>query len=95
MTDERDGRESRTAAVLAWFLAHPSAWIGVRRLADIGGFAAWRTRVSDARQIVSDRGLGRIVWNEDSKDSQYRYLPAPPVVRQPTVQLPLFEAGRR
>jgi len=78
MKDELDRRANHTTAVLDLFLARPCDWIDVRTLADVGGFAAWRTRVSDARQIVTDRRCGAIEWNNQIKASAYRYVPAPP-----------------
>lgn len=75
MKDEIDRRASYTRAVLDLFLAHPFEWLDVRSLAQVGGFAAWRTRVSDARHIIHDRCSGTIEWNGLVKESAYRYVP--------------------
>ena len=65
----------------------PFEWVDVRTLADIGGFAGWRTRVSQARQIVADRRAGSIEWNHNIKASAYRYVP----VLVPSVQAQQME----
>lgn len=78
MKAEIERRASYTAAVLDLFLSRPFDWIDVRTLADIGGFAGWRTRVSQARQIVTDRQCGQIEWNGQIKASAYRYVPVLP-----------------
>ena len=75
MNAEIDRRVNYTTTVLDLFLARPCAWIDVRTLAEIGGFAAWRSRVSDARQIVNERRSGVIEWNNQIKSSAYRYVP--------------------
>ena len=65
-------------------------WVDVRTLAEIGGFAGWRTRVSQARGIVTDRRCGAIEWNHNIKASAYRYVPvlAP---RVPAQQMEMFQ----
>ena len=90
MKDELDRRATYTTAVLELFLSRPFAWIDVRTLAEIGGFAAWRTRVSDARQIVTDRRSGVIEWNNQIKASAYRYVPAV-APTPPAQQLEMFQ----
>jgi hypothetical protein len=76
MKDEIERRESYTAHVLDYFRARPNTWIDVHTLAYIGGFAAWRTRVSDARKTVKEDG-GDIEWNGSVRQSAYRYVPRP------------------
>lgn len=55
----------------------------MQELAQVGGFPAWRTRVSEARtriEAVSDlEPCGRIEWNHKTKTSAYRYLPYTPL----------------
>ena len=89
MKAEIERRASYTAAVLDLFLSRPFQWIDVRELADVGGFSGWRTRVSDARQIVTDRQCGAIEWNNQIKASAYRYVPVLPKPAPP-VQESLF-----
>lgn len=86
-------RSTLTDAVLQFFFARPYAWVEVRTLAEVGGFSAWRTRVSEARQRVHADHLGDIEWNNSQRASAYRYVP---VVRQaaPT-QSVLFEMAVR
>ncbi len=60
--------------VKALFLSKPNRWISVKELAKHGGFAAWRTRVSQVRTELEDSDAGTIQWNGDVKDSRYRYL---------------------
>ena len=90
MKAEIERRASYTAAVLDLFLSRPFDWIDVRTLAEIGGFAAWRTRVSDARQIVTDRQCGAIEWNNQIKASAYRYVPVLPKPT-PAQQMEMFQ----
>ncbi len=92
MKAEIERRASYTAAVLDLFLSRPFDWIDVRELAEIGGFSGWRTRVSESRQIVTDRRAGAIEWNNQIKASAYRYVPAPPepVAPRPAAQESLF-----
>lgn len=89
-TTEYARRATLTEAVLAYFLARPGVWVDVRTLAEIGGFAAWRTRCSDARIRLERDGLGTIRWNGKVKDSAYRYEPVIRPVAAPS-QRDLFE----
>ena len=77
-------RQSRTQAIMAYFRQHPGEWIGVHRLAHVGGFAAWRSRVSEARTAFETEGL-TIEWNHEQIDSAYRLRPIP-LGRDATVQ---------
>lgn len=90
MKPEIDRRASYTAAVLDLFLSRPYQWLDVRTLADVGGFSGWRTRVSDARQIVTDRRSGSIEWNNNIKASAYRYVPVL-VPSVPAQQMEMFQ----
>lgn len=74
MREELARRASNTQQVLAYFRARPGQWIGIHALAQVGGFAAWRTRVADSRRTVKQAG-GDIVWNGKIKDSAYMYTP--------------------
>jgi hypothetical protein len=60
--------------VLEFFREFPNEWLGVHQLAKVGGFAAWRTRVSEARELLKAEG-GDVLWNKDTKDSRYMYRP--------------------
>lgn len=75
MKAEIDRRASYTAAVLDLFLSRPYQWIDALEIAQVGGLLAWRTRISDARGIVTERRSGSIEWNHDIKASAYRYVP--------------------
>lgn len=68
-------RRTRTTDILELFKARPGVWIDVHELAHVGGFASWRSRVSEARQIVVQAGDGSIEWNNNSLDSAYRFVP--------------------
>jgi len=48
-------------------------------LQHVGGFCAWRTRVSNARQIIERDGLGQIEWNGKARESAYRFVQMVPV----------------
>ena len=69
-------RQSRTQAVMAEFRAHPGEWISVHRLAHVGGFAAWRSRVAEGRKLFEAEGL-TIEWNGIVLESAYRLRPMP------------------
>ena len=73
-------RQTYTAQVLALFRARPLQWIGVHELAQVGGFAGWRTRVSQARQVIRREG-GRLEWNKQTRTSAYRFIPYEPLGR--------------
>ncbi len=89
MSSEYARRASRTVAMLDLFTARPHVWIPADVLAQVGGFCAWRTRVSDARFRLEEERRGTVEWNGDVKASAYRYVPAVPVA-QPE-QASLFE----
>jgi len=57
------------------FLAHPNEWIDGRELAKIGGYAAWRTRLSECRQRFGMAIENRVTHHEDHTVSKYRYTP--------------------
>ncbi len=67
-------REGGNARIRALFLATPNKWIGVKKLATVGGFAGWRTRVSIVRRQLEAEDAGTIQWNRDPRNSMYRYL---------------------
>lgn len=87
MKDELDRRATLAKAVLELFRAHPLQWLEAGALAEAGGFCAWRSRVSDARQVVKREG-GDIVWNKDPRHSCYRYHPQAPQGRDAGEQVP-------
>ena len=84
-------RASLTTKVLEHFIERPFVWVDVRTLAEIGGFAGWRTRVSQARQIVTDRQCGAIEWNNQIKASAYRYVPVLVRPEQSAQQMEMFQ----
>ena len=67
-------RHTRNDRVKALFLSKPAKWISVKQLAKVGGFASWRTRVSEVRVQLERDDEGTIQWNQHVKDSRYRYL---------------------
>lgn len=69
-TNEHERRRSNTHAVYEFFRAHRNQWIDVHHLAQVGGFAAWRTRVSDARTLAEADG-DEILWNRNVRSSAY------------------------
>ena len=87
MKAEIERRASYTEAVLDLFLSRPFQWIDALEIAHVGGMLAWRTRISDARGIVTDRRCGSIEWNNNIKASAYRYVP----VLVPSVQAQQME----
>lgn len=75
MKEELARRKSNVEKLREFFLSKPLVWIGVHELARIAGFAAWRTRCSDCRQVIETAGLGTIRWNGNCRESAYRYEP--------------------
>jgi len=73
------GAASYQQRVETLFLSNPWVWIDWHRLAQVGGGAAWRTRVSDARRKFEQSSLGaidnRVVRHEDWTQSEYRFSP--------------------
>lgn len=80
MKTEIARQQTNTAKVWAHFQARPLQWIPARELATVAGFCAWRTRVSDARDLAKKDG-GDIVWNQKVRDSAYRFVPYVPLAR--------------
>ena len=72
-------RSTRTKAVLKLFLENPGTWLYPDTLAHVGGFCAWRTRVSNARHIIERDGLEQIEWNGKARESAYRFVQMVPV----------------
>jgi len=67
-------RQTRNEKVRALFLSKPNKWISALRQCVCAGFCSWRTRVSEVRVQLEAENAGTIQWNEDSRDSRYRYL---------------------
>ena len=64
-----------TERVRLLFLDRPGEWIDGCTLAAIGGYAAWRTRVSDCRTRYGMRIENEVETKPDLKISRYRYVP--------------------
>ena len=86
MKAEIQRRQGKTQAVIELFQLRPGVWIDAETLAKVGGFCAWRTRVSDARKALD----GSLEWNGDVRESAYRFVPQPPRVETPSVQMEMF-----
>lgn len=78
--NEINRRRTRTDAVLDLFRSRPLQWIGVHELAQVGGFAAWRSRVAEARGMI-EAGGGSLTWNKQVQDSAYMFTPYTPLGR--------------
>ncbi len=90
MKAEIQRRQGKTQAVMDLFALRPGVWIDVVALAKVGGFAAWRTRVSDARKAFEKDGLGTVQWNRQVRGSMYRFVPLPPKTEAPATQIEMF-----
>lgn len=73
-------RHGKRDDIIALFQSRPLQWIGIHELAHVGGFAAWRTRVSEARQELEAKD-GAVTWNEDCRNSAYMFTPYVPIPR--------------
>jgi hypothetical protein len=76
-------RRRRLDLILEYFISHPGEWIDVHTLAHVGGFAAWRSRVAEARVQLRDKGQGSIEWNGEQIESAYRFVPWIPLAGDP------------
>jgi hypothetical protein len=68
-------RRRRLDLILELFQSRPGQWISVHELARVGGFTAWRTRTSEARQQLVKAGAGTIEWNHEQIEGAYRFVP--------------------
>ena len=66
---------SLTERVRALFLSRPGEWLDGRAIAQVGGYAGWRTRVSDCRRKFSMQIENTVERHEDYTVSRYRYVP--------------------
>jgi hypothetical protein len=69
-----------TDRVMALFMANPGRWLDGHLIAREGGYAAWRSRISEARARGLDiRNRQRIVKTDGGtrlfKVTEYRYTP--------------------
>lgn len=78
-------RHSFTQQVLEYLTERPGIYVEAIRLEAIGGRQAWRTRLSEARQLLEARGEGTIKNRQRSKTdtegrrwtlSEYAFIPA-------------------
>lgn len=86
MKEELARRATNVDKVLSLFKSRPLIWIDVAEFMQIAGAMAWRTRISDARKIVTGEGgrieneLGRVVTDAGvAVTSRYRYVPYIPI----------------
>jgi hypothetical protein len=77
---------NRAQRVIAFLEQRPRQWIRATEFEPIGGRQAWRTAISEARQIVEARGgkienrVRSVGMDQDGMCwtlSEYRYLPVP------------------
>lgn len=72
-----------TDRVVALFISRPNRWIDAHEIAKAGGFAGWRSRISDARaRGMSIRNHQRTVRTADGvkvyRVTEYMFMPRPP-----------------
>ena len=76
-----------TDRVRALFVSRPGEWIDGRELAQVGGYAGWRSRVVNCRE----RGM-TIVNHQQRRPgltiSRYKYLPPVPRTPEDCARLP-------
>lgn len=70
-------RASNRERIERYLLAHPGEWVPAAVLAELGGWLAFRTRISDVRIKLQTAGRGDIEWNKQSRASAYRFVPQP------------------
>jgi len=67
-------RKSATERVYELLVERTQCWVDVPTLAKAGGLCAWRTRISEARELAARDG-SEIIWNGSVKDSKYMLRP--------------------
>jgi hypothetical protein len=74
-------RQTFTDRVAQLFRDMPGQWIDARTIAQVGGFAAWRTRISNARIAYGMDIRNRTRWEETPIGgftvTEYCYFPDP------------------
>lgn len=82
MRDERERRQTNTAKVIALLTARPKEWINATVFMELAGAMAWRTRISEARQVI-ERDGGKLENRQQRTSgvvvSEYRFLPYVPL----------------
>ena len=69
-------RETLNDRLATFFKAWPNQWIDARELLNIGGFAGWRTRVSDLRRRPYHMQIENRTRRINQRTvSEYRYSP--------------------
>lgn len=69
---------SLTDRLEAFFRQHPREWVDGKKLGEIAGGYAWRTRVSDLRKrghVIENRVRRQSDCDRVWKVSEYRYVP--------------------
>lgn len=64
-----------TEKVAKHFQQHPRVWIDCRELAQIGGFMAWRSRISECRTTLGMTIENRLRKAGKVTVSEYRWVP--------------------
>lgn len=67
-------RSRLTDRVAAYFRAHPDRWVDGRELAQVGGYAAYRTRISNCRTELGMDIQNRTYRKDGYTVSEYRYV---------------------
>jgi hypothetical protein len=64
-----------TSRVRALFLSRPNEWVDGRELATVGGYAAWRTRLSECRREYGMTIENQQIRHPEYTVSRYKYTP--------------------
>lgn len=64
-----------TDRVRALFVQKPNTWIDGRELARVGGYAGWRTRLSECRRTYAMDIENVVLHRKDYRITRYRYTP--------------------
>jgi hypothetical protein len=87
LSSEISARKSLTQAVYECLLAHRNRWVSAEELAQVRGFCAWRTRVSNARDLAAEFG-DVILWNGQTRGASAYMLRAKPLARDASQPMP-------
>lgn len=93
---EADRRKSLTDAVADLFRSKPAHWFTASEIAEVGGWQASRTRISDCRLKLGmhiENKLERMTLDDGTFAvlSSYRYLDHEPLGRDASTKLPVFQ----
>lgn len=65
---------SLTERVAKFLRANRRKWVDGRALAKVGGFAGWRTRISECRRFYRMQIENEVIRHKSHTSTRYRYV---------------------